>query len=143
MPTIDSLTFLFTPDPEDALAALLAGECDVLDASVPLDGQVGVLQSLQAEEQLTAYFSTSPVMEQLAFGILPAEYDNGYNPIYDRPNYFADARVRRAAAMCIDREEIIDTVLYGLSSVPASYVPSEHPLLRSLLQPARLRSGRR
>ena len=128
LPYIDSLTFRFTSSPEDALAALLAGECDLIDSSLPLDEQVAMLQSLQADEQLQAYFSTSPVMEQLAFGILTAEYDNGYNPAYDRPNYFADARVRQAVAMCIDHQAIIDTVLYGLSSLPGSYVPGEHPL---------------
>ena len=67
-------------------------------------------------------------MEQLAFGIRPAVYDNGYNPDYDRPDYFGDVRVRQAVAMCIDRQKVVDTVLYGLSSIPASYVPAEYPL---------------
>jgi peptide/nickel transport system substrate-binding protein len=127
LPKIDLLTFRFTPDPEAAIAALLAGECDVIDPSVPLDGQIAMLQSLEAQGQLDATFVTSPVMEQLAFGILPAEYDNGNNPQYDRPDYFGDVRVRRAVAMCIDRQQIIDSVLYGLSSVPGSYVPTGYP----------------
>ena len=128
LPKIDLLTFRFTPDPEAAIAALVAGECDVIDPSVPLDGQVAMLQSLEEQGQLRAFFSVSPVMEQLAFGILPAEYDNGNNPQYDRPDYFGDVRVRRAVAMCIDRQQIVDTVLYGISSVPETYVPAGHPL---------------
>ncbi len=128
LPKIDVLTFLFTPDPEAAIAALLAGECDVIDPSVPLDGQVAMLQSLEEQRQLDAQFAVSPVMEQLAFSIQPAEYDNGNNPTYDRPDYFGDARVRQAVALCIDRQEIINTVLYGLSTVPGSYVPTGHPL---------------
>jgi peptide/nickel transport system substrate-binding protein len=30
--------------------------------------------------------------------------------------------------LCLDRQQIIDTVLYGLTSVPDSYVPDGHPL---------------
>jgi peptide/nickel transport system substrate-binding protein len=134
LPKIDVLIFRFTPDPEAAVAALLAGECDVLDPSVPLDGQVAMLQSLEEQGQLDAQFVESPLVEQLAFGIQPAEYDNGNNPQYDRPDYFGDARVRQAVAMCIDRQAIINTVLYGLSSVPDSYVPAGHPLYDSTVQ---------
>lgn len=128
LPAIDLLTFRFTPDPEAAVAALLAGDCDLIDPSVNLDAQTGMLLSLEDEGQLDAAFVVTPVMEQLVFGILPAEYDNGNNPAYDRPDYFGDARVRQAVALCIDRQQIIDTVLYGLSSVPGSYVPDGHPL---------------
>ncbi len=127
LPKIDLLTFRFISDPETALAELLAGGCDVLDPSIPLDGQAALLQSMQAQGQVQALFSLSPVMEQLAFGISPAEYDNGYNSERDRPNYFGDVRVRQAVAMCIDRQRIVDEVLYGLSRVPASYVHPDHP----------------
>lgn len=135
LPKIDVLTFLFTPDPEAAIAALLAGECDVIDPSVSLDGQVAMLQSLEEQGQLDAQFAVSPVMEQLAFSLQPAEYDNGNNPTYDRPDYFGDARVRQAVALCIDRQEIVNTVLYGLSTVPGSYVPTGHPLYDASIQP--------
>lgn len=128
LPKIDVLIFRFTPDPEMAVSELLAGRCDVLDPSIPLDGQVTLLQSLQAQGQAQAFFSVTPVMEQLAFGITPAEYDNGNNPDFDRPDYFGDVRVRQATALCIDRQRIVNTVLFGLSSVPGSYVPSGHPL---------------
>jgi peptide/nickel transport system substrate-binding protein len=133
LPKIDVLTFRFTPDPDTAVSELLAGRCDVLDPSISLDGQVALLQSLQKQGQIEAFFSVTPVMEQLAFGILPAEYDNGNNPDFDRPDFFGDVRVRQAVAMCIDRQKIVDSVLYGLSSVPDSYVPSGHPLYDSSL----------
>ncbi len=128
LPAIDVLTFRFTPDPDQAVSALLAGECDVIDASVPVDGLAGLLLSLEEQGELQALFAQQSVMEQLAFGIKPAEYDNGYNPAYDRPDFFSDQRVRQAVAMCIDRQAIVDEVLMGLSSVPASYVPTGHPL---------------
>lgn len=128
LPKIDVLTFRFVPDPDMAVSELLAGGCNVLDPSIPLDGQVALLRSLQEQGQLEAFFSETPIMEQLVFGIFPAEYDNGNNPDFDRPDFFGDVRVRQAAALCIDRQEIVDSVLYGLSDVPGAYVPAGHPL---------------
>ena len=87
---------------------------------------------MAAQKQLQVLFSTSPVMEQLAFGIRPAGYDNGYNVGIDRPDYFGDPHVRQAVAMCIDRQKVVDTVLNGLSQVPSTFVPAEDPLYNSI-----------
>src|SRR5687768_1787427 len=51
LPNFDELTFLLTPDTDAALTALLEGTCDVLDPSVRLDGQVGLLQQMQTDGQ--------------------------------------------------------------------------------------------
>jgi peptide/nickel transport system substrate-binding protein len=126
LPKFDTLTFRFIPDPETAVSDLVSGKCDILDPTTNLDGQVSLLQSMTANHQLQALFATAPVMEQLAFGVRPAAYDNGYNPGYDRPNFFGDVRVRQAVAQCIDRQQVIDTVLFGLSTVPASFVPADY-----------------
>jgi peptide/nickel transport system substrate-binding protein len=131
LPVFDLLTFRFVPDPETAISNLIAGTCDILDPSVDLDGQVGLLRSMDEQGQLRALITPTPVMEQLALGIRPAAYDNGYNPGLDRPDFFGDARVRRAVAMCIDRQQAVDVVLHGLSSVPASFVPEAFPLFDS------------
>ena len=131
LPKFDTLTFRFVPDPETAVSDLIAGTCDILDPSIDLDGQVDLLRSMAGQKQLQALFTTQPVMEQLAFGIQPAVYDNGYNPTYDRPDYLGDARVRQAVAMCSDRQKVVDAVLSGLSSVPATYVPANYPLYNS------------
>ncbi len=128
LPKISTLTFRFVPDPATAVSDLIAGSCDILDPSIPLDGQVDLLRSMAEKKQLQVLFATPPVMEQMAFGIHPAAYDNGYNAGVDRPDYLGDARVRRAVAMCIDRQKIVDTVLHGLSTVPASFVPADDPL---------------
>jgi peptide/nickel transport system substrate-binding protein len=131
LPKFDTLTFHFAADPETSISELIAGTCDILDPSVGLDGQVSLLRSLAGQNQLQALFTTIPVMEQLAFGIRPAAYDNGYNPDYDRLDYLGDVRVRQAVAMCLDRGQVADSVLLGLSSVPASFVPAEYPLFNS------------
>jgi peptide/nickel transport system substrate-binding protein len=131
LPKFDTLTFRFIPDPSVAVSDLIAGTCDILDPSINLDGQVDLLRSMSAQNQLQTLFSTPPVMEQLAFGIHPAVYDKGYTAGLDRPDYLGDTRVRQAIAMCIDRQKIVDGVLHGLSTVPASFVPAQAPLYNS------------
>ncbi len=131
LPNFDTLTFRFVPDPATAVSDLLAGSCDILDPSIDLSSQVDLLSSMAGQNQLKLQYSTPPVMEQLAFGIRPAAYDNGYNAGVDRPDYLGDARVRQAVAMCIDRQKVLDTVLHGLSAIPASFVPSDDPLFNS------------
>jgi peptide/nickel transport system substrate-binding protein len=128
LPRFTELTFRFVPDSAGAVSDLIDGACDILDPSISLDGQVDLLRSMADQQKLQVFFTTPPVMEQLAFGIRPAVYDNGYNPTSDRPDYLGDAGLRQAVAMCIDRQEVVDTVLQGLSSVPVSFVPEEDPL---------------
>jgi peptide/nickel transport system substrate-binding protein len=128
LPKFTTLTFRFVPDPATAVSDLIAGSCDILDSSINLDGQVDLLRSMTDQKQLQVFFATPPVMEQLAFGIHPAAYDNGYNAASDRPDYLGEARLRQAVAMCIDRQKMVDSVLHGLSSVPASFVPADDPL---------------
>jgi len=126
------------PDTNTAMTALVDGTCDVLDPSVHLDAQVGLLQQMQTDEQAQLITARSNVMEWLGFGIKPASYDDGYKATGldpDRPNFFGDERTRQAIAYCLDRQKIVDTVLFGLSLVPDSYLPFDHPLHNGSLQP--------
>jgi peptide/nickel transport system substrate-binding protein len=127
LPKFDILTFRFVADPGVAISDLLNGTCDVLDPSIPLDGQAELLRSMADQNQLQALFSKVPVMEELTLGIRPASYDNGIDAGVDRPDFFGDVRVRRAVALCLDRQQVVDSVLLGLSSVPNSYLPTEDP----------------
>jgi peptide/nickel transport system substrate-binding protein len=131
LPKFTTLTFRFVTDPANAVSDLIAGRCDILDPSINLDGQVDLLQSMTDQKQLQVLFATPPVMEQLAFGIHPAAYDNGYHAGLDRPDFLGDARLRQAVVMCIDRQKVVDSVLHGLTSVPASFVPADDPLYNS------------
>jgi len=137
LPKLDELTFHFTPDANSAITALVDGTCDVLDPSVQLDGQVGLLQQMQKDGQAKLFTTTSNTMEWLGLGIAPASYDNGYNSTGinpDRPDFFGDARTRQAIAVCLDRQKVVDTVLFGLSQVPDSYLPPGHPLHNGNIQ---------
>ena len=131
LPKFTTLTFRFITDPTTAVSDLIAGTCDILDPSINLDGQVDTLRSMAEKKQLQVLFTTPPVMEQLAFGIRPAENDRGFTTGNGRPDYLGDARTRQAIAMCIDRQKVVTAVLDGLSSVPASFVPADDPLFNS------------
>ena len=133
-PKFDELTFLIFPDGNSALTSLVDGTCDVLDPSVRLDGQVGLLQQMETDEQAILLTSQTMTMEWLSFGIVPAAYDNGFNDREDRPDFFGDERTRQAIAVCLDRQKVVDTVLFGLSQVPDSYLPADHPLHNGNLQ---------
>ena len=137
LPKFDELTFLFTPDANSAISDLVDGTCDVLDPSIQLDGQVGLLQQMQTDGQAKLLTAQTKTMEWLGLGIAPASYDNGYNSTGtnpDRPDIFGDARTRQAVALCLDRQKVVDTVLFGLSQVPDSYLPANHPLHNGNIQ---------
>ena len=129
LPVFDDLFFRFVADPNLAISKLIAGTCDVLDPSVALDDQVELLQAFTANQQLSAKFANSMNLEQLDLGIQPASYDDGISlGRGDRPDLLGDERTRQALAMCLDRERVVTEVLNGLSEVPASFIPSSHPL---------------
>jgi peptide/nickel transport system substrate-binding protein len=136
LPKFDELTFLIMPDANAAMTALVDGTCDVLDPSVRLDGQVGLLLQMQRDGQAQLLTAQTLTMEWLGIGIVPASYDNGYvlTNNQDRPDFFGDKRMRQALALCLDRQKVVDTVLFGLSQVPDSYLPPDHPLHNGNIQ---------
>lgn len=136
LPKFDELLFRITPDAESAMSNLLEGRCDLVDSSVHLDTQVSLLMELKRSGQLQSYFGETPTMEWLAFGVNPASYDDGYNPVvqHDRPDFFGDARLRQAIAYCIDRQKVVDSVFYGLVPVPNTYISSQNPIYASGLK---------
>lgn len=131
LPRLDQLIFRFYTDANAAVNALLDGRCDVLDPSLALDGQVSQLRTAAAEGRVQLLTVPSNVMERLDFGIRPASYDNGYQVNVDRPDVLGDKRVRQAILLCLDRQRVVDEVLLGLSRVPHSFVPQEHPFYNS------------
>jgi len=134
LPHFDELNFLIYPEPNSAISALVDGKCDVLDPSVRLDGQVGLLQQMQKDGQAELIIAQTNTMEWLGIGIVPASYDNGFSLKDDRPDFFGDARMRQAIALCLDRQQVVDTVLFGLSQVPDTYLPADHPLHNGNIQ---------
>jgi peptide/nickel transport system substrate-binding protein len=129
-PKIDEITFRFIPDPNLALSEFVASRCDILDPGIPLDTQAGLLLTLHASEQAQVFFESGLSIEWLGFGLVPASYDDRT----DRQNIFADPHTRQGIAHCLDRQKVVDTVLFGLASVPSAYVPVEHPVFDPNIQ---------
>lgn len=134
LPHFDEVNFIIMLDSNAAFSALLEGKCDVLDPTVHLDGQVGLLQQLESQEQAKLITAQTMTMEWLGIGVSPSAYDDGVKSQTDRPDLFGDGRMRQALAYCLDRQKVVDTVLFGLSQVPDSYLPSDHPLHNGNLQ---------
>ncbi len=128
LPKFDELNFVIVGTSDAAMSALIEGRCDLVDSTIPLDQHVSLLREMDQKGQLQSYFGETPTVEWLTFGITPASYDNGYTPGVDRPNLFGDARTRQALAYCLDRQKVVDTVLYDLVPVPDTYVSSVNPL---------------
>jgi peptide/nickel transport system substrate-binding protein len=134
LPKFDELTFLIVPNTDAAITALVDGTCDVLDPSTRLDGQVSLLQEMQLNNQAHLLTAQTMTMEWLGIGITHASYDDNFDVKKDRPDLFGDKRTRQAVALCLDRQRVVDTVLFGLSQVPDSYLPPDHPLHNANVQ---------
>jgi len=128
LPKIDILNFRFIADPNAAIVALLNGECDLLDPSIPLDGQVSFLQELEKAKEINLYSIEKISLESLYLGINPASYDDGIVSGNDRPRLLSNPKTRQAIAYCLNRQQVVDQVLHGLATVPDSYIPNGHPL---------------
>ncbi|MBE3037952.1 MAG: peptide ABC transporter substrate-binding protein [Chloroflexi bacterium] len=136
LPKFDKLVFRFPGQPADNnLAALLAGECDLVDQTALQDAHYDTVFDLVRSKKAQVFPGQGPEWEHLDFGIKPASYDDYYSPGVDRPDFFGDANVRKAFAYCIDRQAIAKDLMDGQVDVPASYLPPYHPLYLPDLQP--------
>jgi len=120
IPHFDNLVFRFVSNGDEALDALLAGECDLVDRSVEFASQSARLVELQKDARAQVLYQEDVGWEQLAFGITPIDSQ--------REQIFALKEVRQAIAMCIDREVLVTDQDLNAQLLMVSYVPSSHPL---------------
>ncbi len=121
LPYFDELHIRFITDQGRlGVSALITGECDVVDQTVRLDDQIPEILDLQKQHAIQASFTTGTAWEHLDFNLKPASPGI--------PVYYQDVRLRQAVAMCLDREKVVADALSGLSTVPDTYVPPQHPL---------------
>lgn len=130
LPYFENVVYRFVGENSNAnVAAVLSGECDIADQTSHLDDQSELLLELQNAGQINATFVVGTTFEHADFGIYPVTYDDGYSVAAgDRPAFFSDIRVRRGITMCMDRQAVVDTVMFGQSQVLNSYLPPQHPL---------------
>lgn len=128
LPKFDKLVYRFLNRPADSnLAALVSGECDILDRTTGLEEQAQNVRQQEINNQLKMYQVQGPEWEQVVFGIRPSVYDNPDPTIVKRPDYFSDIRMRQAFVYCMNRDRVIEYLLYQRSSIPSSYLTPDHP----------------
>ncbi len=105
LPHFDNIVFRFTGgDANAAIAAVLAGECDIVDQTTALDGQSKLLLQLQAKSQLNATFVTGTTWEHADFNIQPVESIvnkgafSGWVAAGSTDGPFGDVRLREAGS---------------------------------------------
>lgn len=121
LPYFDQVIFRFVPgDPERYLDDLGSGDCDLV-AQQALHADYAAYQARADAGELLLHTVPGLIWEHLDFGINPV-------PAYSlRGDYFEDARVRQAAAYCLDREALASAVAPG-TTIPDAYIPPQHPL---------------
>ena len=120
LPHFDKLVFRFVTDGNEALDALLAGECDLIDRTIPLDSQASRLNDLQKAGKVNLVVQKETAWEQITFGIASIDPK--------RPDLFASKEVRQAVALCIDRSKIVAELFGDQSQVLNTYVMPDQPL---------------
>ncbi|MBL8045343.1 MAG: peptide ABC transporter substrate-binding protein [Anaerolineales bacterium] len=124
LPQVGQVVFRFGLTPEQILAEVETGGCDIGSQATDFTALTPQILELQTAGKLAAQFTPSTVFEHLDFGLLPVEE-------YRRAagnEVFMDIRVRQGLAQCVNRQELINQLLSGVGEVPASYVPRPHPL---------------
>ena len=125
LPHLDSVTFRFLPDPDQRLAQVLTGACDIVTQEAVDLSQAPLFLEAQTGGLLQPVFQIGTVYEAITLGINSwGNYGDGLG----RPDWFEDVAVRQALAMCLDRQAMVDTLFYGRSEVMHSQIPAIHPL---------------
>jgi peptide/nickel transport system substrate-binding protein len=118
LPTIDHLVFRFVDGSEDALAALLAGECDLADQDSLAQVTYDEIKKIEGSGQLQVFVSPYTAWEAAFFGIDSLDEQ--------RVTLFASQELRQAVGLCINRMAVAAAVA-GVR-VAESFVPQENPL---------------
>ena len=120
-PKLDQILIKFVPDPETAKAALKTGDVDFVPDFAESD-----LADLPAlAPAIITRVDAGPEFEHYLFnlgvkgtGVGQSDYD-GFCP-------FKSVDVRKAIILGIDRQTIVDTLLFGKTTVPASLWPNSY-----------------
>lgn len=121
LPYLDQVVYRFVPE-DQIQAELVNGNCDVGAQDYDWEAQLDKLKTAQAAGELALKVVQSGYFEHLDFNLQPAD---------QRTPYFAKTGIRQALAYCLNREAIIGEVWDGLSSVPESFLPPDHPFYNS------------
>lgn len=108
LPVLEALTFRFITDPAAQLAALRAGDVDLVAEVVP-----EIAATLTEDPQLRVVSQPQDLVQILATNTARAP--------------FSDLRVRQALAHAVDREQLVALVYYGFASPVGSHLAPSVP----------------
>jgi peptide/nickel transport system substrate-binding protein len=119
-PQIDRLIIRYVGDVNALVANVLAGEVDIIPAGAQLDiGQMVILrQAWDGPGGGMTMFNPKSVRT------LYLQFRDPSAP------WVQDARVRQALLHALDRDQIVETLLYGLTQRADFYVPPDDPVHR-------------
>ncbi len=134
LPKLDAVIYkVVAGGAQAAWEALQSGGCDVLDSSFNLAGEKALLAEISQDDRFAIQTHKGLDWIQLAFGITPSSYDDGYQPAFgDRPDFFGDPLTRQALTACLDRRAMLDEAVGQFGEVWNSFLPPD----TSLLEPA-------
>ena len=119
-PNIDRLIIRYVGDVNALVANVLAGEIDIVPAGAQLDiGQMVVLR--QAWEGTGAGVT---IFNPKSVRTLYLQFRDPMAP------WVQDVRVRQALLHSLDRDQIVEALLYGLTQRADFYVPPDEPVYR-------------
>ncbi|NQS91013.1 MAG: hypothetical protein HQ574_01275 [Chloroflexi bacterium] len=118
----DSLVFRFVEGGVEALAAYMAGECQIVANVSDLNEYQSDLKSLEREGQLNIQYVEGKAWEQLSFGISSRD---------GKLTLLGNPILRQAMAGCIDRERIAGSRLDAGSIVDDFFLPG-FPLVEEI-----------
>jgi peptide/nickel transport system substrate-binding protein len=120
LPRLDQLTYRFVAGPDDLVAGLRDGSCEVAPSGAAMDQAAGALQADAQSGGVTLQTVTGPTLVHLDFNLAPPPAYTGTA----QTGLFQDQRVRQAFANCLDRQSLLPG-----AAVPTAYLPPGQPLV--------------
>lgn len=127
LPYIDKVTFETGSDVESLVLRVLQGQIDVLSRHVNTNDNVSVLTDGQSKGKYQFYKLTSTNANTFAMSL------NQTNKDESKRKLFTDKNFRIGLSEAINRQEIIDTVFFGLGTPMQVAVPETSPFYNKQL----------
>lgn len=120
LPVFDRLVFRFVGASPEGMAALLAGECDILTETALRGASQEELSELQDAGRIKIAEEPDTGWEQLIFNTQPIDAT--------QPAFLQTREVRQSIAQCIDRQALRASLGLAQQEDMDSYVQTNHPL---------------